>query len=181
MITLCALTKNPAIHHQQCSNFRNQSQKRFQKFHQIKVFLTKKKSGYNVSLKYTPTQNQAENKQQMEQRKQNIIWFNPPYFLNVKTNVGKLFPKLLDLHFPSVHKFHKIFNCNTVKINYFSMKNMGSIISSHNNPVTIIDATVEKKKAVHQTANALCPTSFMKLKLLTTLMMSMYVKCTELS
>ena len=66
-----------------------------------------KKSGYNVSLKNTPTQNQDENNQQREQRKRKIIWFNPPYSLNLKINVGKLFLKLLDCHFPRAHKFHK--------------------------------------------------------------------------
>ena len=67
-----------------------------------------KKSGYNISLKYTPTQSQDESNHQSEQSKQKITWFNPLYFLNVKTNVGKLFLKLLDRHFPRAHKFHKI-------------------------------------------------------------------------
>ena len=87
-----------------------------------------KKSGYNVSLEYSPTQNQDENNQQ---RKRKIIWFNPPYSFNVKTNVRKLFLKLLDRHFLRAHKFHKIFNRNIVKISYCCMKNMGSIISPH--------------------------------------------------
>ena len=87
-----------------------------------------KKSGYNVSLEHSPTQNQDENNQQ---RKRKIIWFNPPYSFNVKTYVRKLFLKLLDRHFLRAHKFHKIFNRNTVKISYCCMKNMGSIISPH--------------------------------------------------
>ena len=44
--------------------------------------------------------------------------FIPPYSLNLKTNVGQLFLKLLDRHFPRAHKFHKIFNRKTVKISY---------------------------------------------------------------
>ena len=64
-----------------------------------------------------------------------------------------MFLKLLDRHFPRAHKFHKIFNPNTVKASYCCMKNMSSIISSHNKqflqPVTkIMDATAGKKKAV---------------------------------
>ena len=94
-----------------------------------------KKSGYNVSLKYTLTHNQDENNQQREQRKRIKIWFNPPYSLNVKENAGKLFLKLLDCHFLREHKCHKIFNRNTVKISYCCMKNMGSITSSHNKQV----------------------------------------------
>ena len=91
-----------------------------------------RRSRYNVSLKYTRTQNQDEKIQQSEQRKRKITWFNPPYSLNVRTNVGKLLLKLLDCHFPKAHKFHKIFNRNKVKRSYRCMKNMGSIISSHN-------------------------------------------------
>ena len=91
-----------------------------------------RKSGYNVSLKYTPAQNQDENNQQREQRKRKIIWFNPPYSLNVRTNVGKLFLKLLNRHFPRAHKFYKIVNRSTVKISYCCMKDMSSVISSHN-------------------------------------------------
>ena len=62
-----------------------------------------KKSGYDVSLKCTPTQNPDENNQQREKMKRKVIWFNPPYSLYVKTNVGKLFLKLLDRHFPRAH------------------------------------------------------------------------------
>ena len=94
-----------------------------------------KKSAYNVSLKYTQTQNQDENNQQSKQRKRKVIWFSLPYSLNVRTNVGKLFLKLLDRHFPRAHKFYKILSRNTVKTSYCCMKNMGSIISSHNKQV----------------------------------------------
>ena len=99
-------------------------QKEFQEFHQMNIFLTDqflvtknalKKSGYDLSQKYNPTQNQDGNNQQREQRKHNIKWFNSPNFLNVKTNLGKLFFKLLDRHSSRAHKFHKIFNRNTVK------------------------------------------------------------------
>ena len=88
-----------------------------------------KKSGYNVSLKYTRMQNQDKNNQQ---RKRKIIWLNQPYSLNVKTNMGQLFLKLVDHHFPRTHKFHKIFNRDTVIISNCCMKNIGSIISSCN-------------------------------------------------
>ena len=68
-------------------------------------------------------------------KKWKIIWFNPPYPLNFKANVGKMFRKLLDHHFPREHKFHKIFNSNTAKISCCCMKNVGSIISSHSKQV----------------------------------------------
>ena len=67
---------------------------------------TLKKSGYKISLRYVPAQNQDKNNEQREQRKRKIIWFNPPYSLNVKTNAGKLFLKLLDHYFPRAHKLY---------------------------------------------------------------------------
>ena len=35
----------------------------------------------------------------------NIIWFNPPFSSNVKTNVGKQFLSLLQKHFPQHRKY----------------------------------------------------------------------------
>ena len=45
-------------------------------------------------MKYSPSQLKQKN------RKRQIISFNPPYSVNVKTNVGKLFMRLTDKHFP---------------------------------------------------------------------------------
>ena len=39
-------------------------------------------------------------------RQRKIIWFSPPYSVNVETNVGKVFVNLI----------HKIFNKNNVKV-----------------------------------------------------------------
>ena len=41
-------------------------------------------SGYKTTLKYTKTTNLNN-----RNRARNIIWFNPPYSQNVKTNIGK--------------------------------------------------------------------------------------------
>ena len=65
-------------------------------------------SGYKTTLTYTKTAN-VNNRN----RARNIIWFNPLYSQNVKTNIGKTFLKLLKKHFPKGHKLHKIFNRNT--------------------------------------------------------------------
>ena len=69
---------------------------------------------------------------QKRKRKRNIIWFNPPYSKNVKTNIGKTFLQLLSKHFPKDHEMHKIFNKNTVKVSYSCMNNISSILSTHN-------------------------------------------------
>ena len=49
-------------------------------------------------------------------RRREIIWFNPPYSMNVKTNIDKVFLSLLHKPFPPTHLLHKIFNKNTAKI-----------------------------------------------------------------
>ena len=68
-------------------------------------------------------------------RSRNITWFNPPFSLNVKTNVGASFLRIVQECFPSNHKLHKICNKNTIKVSYRTMKNMKSILSIHNKKV----------------------------------------------
>ena len=61
-----------------------------------------------------------------------MIWYNPPYSANTKTNIGKIFVNLINKHFPKTNNVHKIFNKNTVKISYSCMSNISSAISGHN-------------------------------------------------
>ena len=61
----------------------------------------------------------------------NILWFNPLFSSNVKTNIGKIFLRLLDKHFPKYHKYYKLFNRNNVKISYSCMQNMASVFQNH--------------------------------------------------
>ena len=84
----------------------------------------------------------------------NIIWFNPPFSQNVRTNITKLFHCLIDKHFPKSHKLHKIFNRNNLKVSYSCIMNMANIIKSHNQKVLMKttrppakgNATAETKK-----------------------------------
>ena len=55
--------------------------------------------------------------------------------MNVKTNIGKEFFKLLNKHFPRNSELNKLFNKNTVKLSYSCTKNMDAIITAHNNRV----------------------------------------------
>ena len=87
-----------------------------------------------LSNQQNSIQNNDEH-QEKKKRKRNVIRYNPPYSINVKTNVGKVFFKLLHKHFPKTHKFYKIFNRNTVKLSYSSMHKMASIITSHNKTI----------------------------------------------
>ena len=49
----------------------------------------------------------------------------------VKTNIGRIFIKLISKHFPPNHKFVKIFNKNTIKRSYSCMPNIRSKIKGH--------------------------------------------------
>ena len=87
-----------------------------------------KESGFSETLNYiAPTTNKEQ-----KNGKRKIIWFNPPFSRSVKNNIGRTFLRLLSKHFPRNHTMHKIFNRNTVKISYRCLRNIGSIISSHN-------------------------------------------------
>ena len=89
-----------------------------------------KNSGFNYSKKFeAPVENTRPN------RNMKTIWFNPLYSLNVKTNIGKVFLKLVRKHFPRSHKFNKIFNLNTIKISYSLMPNLKNLIKEHNSKI----------------------------------------------
>ena len=86
-----------------------------------------KNIAYQATLKFEkPSQNTRRN------RNRKVIWFNPPFSLNVKTKIGKEFFKLIRKHFPINRGFRKIFNLNTIKISYSSMNNMENLIKQHN-------------------------------------------------
>ena len=78
-----------------------------------------RKSGFKENLVYRPKT--TTNK---------VIWFNPPYSVNVKASIGKIFLSLLKKHFLKKNKLHKIFNKNNIKISYSCVSNI-SIIAGH--------------------------------------------------
>ena len=85
------------------------------------------KSGYNYPLEFDPPATVDENKKKNRSRK--ITYFNPPFSLNVASNVGRDFLKLIDEHFPQGHLLRKIINRNSVKISYRCMPHLKSTIS----------------------------------------------------
>ena len=88
-----------------------------------------KASGYGSKLTH------KEKKPPKRTRKLKIIWFNPPYLMNVKTSIGKNFLNLIGRRFPKNHKYHKLFNLNTIKISYSCMNNITDRIKSRNNKI----------------------------------------------
>ena len=87
---------------------------------------------YSKSMKSTPHSSQNRRKN----RQRNIIWFNPPYSMNVQTNIGREFLNLVSKHFPKKHRYNKIFNKNTVKVSYSCTDNLQTIIKNHNRKIS---------------------------------------------
>ena len=78
-------------------------------------------------------------------RQTKITWFNPPYSVNVETNIGKTFLKLIDKHIPKTNKFHK-FKRNNVKVSYSCLPNFAKMIKSHNNRILSEEKTQDQPK-----------------------------------
>ena len=96
-----------------------------------------KQSGHDEKLTYTerkkPATHTAQNSRKNRQR--NIIWFNPPYSMNVQTNIGREFLNLVSKHFPKNHRYNKIFNKNSIKVSYSCTDNLQTIIKKHNRKI----------------------------------------------
>lgn len=92
-----------------------------------------RKSGYTHKLEFKPPPQGPQT--QNRKRRRNVIWFNPPYNKNVKTNIGRAFISLINRSFPTGHKLRKIFNRNTLKLSYSCMPNVKQLIDGHNKAI----------------------------------------------
>ena len=94
------------------------------------------KSGYDFKLKFDPATATNANKgsRKNRTRTRKIVWFNPPFSRNIEKNIGKDFFKIVD-NFPKNNILAGIINRNRIKMSYKTMKNMGQVISSHNQKV----------------------------------------------
>ena len=96
-------------------------------------------AGYTERVKYESEINESK---PPRNRKRNIIWYNPPYNKSVSTNIGRVLLNLLDKHFHKEHKLNKIFNRNSIKVNYSCTRSIEHIIKNHNRKIT--DSYIEK-------------------------------------
>ena len=87
------------------------------------------KSGYTCKLRFTPKNSTRKIRRP---RKRNITWYNPPFDMRVRTNLGKKFLCIVCECFPRGHALRPIFNCNTLKLSYSCMPNVKSTIDAHN-------------------------------------------------
>ena len=104
-----------------------------------------KENGHNYTLNYTPNHNRHENskakprteehhetepkhtgcqKTRRNTRTRKITCFDPPFSMNIATNIEKNFCVLLNEGFPKSSKLHKIINKNTIKLSCSCMANI---------------------------------------------------------
>ena len=107
-----------------------------------------KQCGYRDSIQYNKNTNrQKADKKEKKKRKRKVVWYNPPFHEQMKTDIGRQFLKLIDKHFGKKRKdnLHKIFNRKTVKISYSCTPNFGTLIKQHNN--RIMDGKKREERA----------------------------------
>ena len=97
-------------------------------------------SGYKENLiqKDLPCSNK------IKQRK--IIWFNPPYSVNLEENIRKTFLRLIDKHFSKTNRFHKIFNKNNIRVSCSCLPNFANMIKAHNKRILSEEKTQDQPK-----------------------------------
>lgn len=88
------------------------------------------KSGFKENLEFKKSSNQPR-----KNRKRNIIWFNPPFNQAVSNNIGREFNALIEKHFPTHHRYRKLFNRSNVRLSYSCTQNVRTIIDNHNKKI----------------------------------------------
>lgn len=93
-----------------------------------------KESGYDFKLKFDPSVSvQQEAKKRTRKRK--VVYFNPPWSSDIKTNVGKQFLQIVKSTFHKKHPLYKICNRSTMKVSYSCLPNIKTEISKHNKKI----------------------------------------------
>ena len=106
-------------------------------------------------MKYEKHSNQP--KKRNRSSKKHILWWNPPFSLNVKTNIGAKFLKLIDKHFPKSSPLHEVFNRNKVKVSYRNTSNLKKIISSQNSKIIRQFENKDQNKTCNCPKTKTCP------------------------
>ena len=112
-------------------------------------------NGYRAKLQYTPPQQAGKCKKRHRNRR--IIWYNPPYSLDVRSDLGHDFPLLIDKHFHKSHPLCKIINRNT-KISYSFTNNIGHLIKGHNKRI-LEKSNSDSQPSISKTYNCRAKTS----------------------
>ena len=88
-------------------------------------------SGFDKELKFNPSTGKGE-RERKRIRKRHVLWYTPPYSMNVKTRIGGSLFFILNKHFPKGSELHKLFNKNTIKISYSCLPNFDAILKGIN-------------------------------------------------
>ena len=121
----------PSMISKRLSNISSSEEKFNEAKHEYKNAL--ESSGYTEQIAYKQSTTTTTKKKKA--RKRQVVWYNPPYSMNVSTELGRKFFALLDKHFPKDHRLHKLINRSTVKLSYSCMPNVGRILKGHNRSV----------------------------------------------
>ena len=111
------------------------------------------KSGYNEKLEYKGEKAVKSRKR----KKKNVMWFTPPFNIQVKTNVGRMFLKLIDKHFPKNSMLASVFNRTNLKISYSCTENLERIVKKHNNKILNSKPVNTTKKDCNCRKKTNCP------------------------
>ena len=81
------------------------------------------KSGFTEELKYNnkDRKGQTRNKEKRK-RRMKMIWINPPFSLSVKTNIGKLFFKMIKKNFPKSDRKDRVIHKEITMESYLFYK-----------------------------------------------------------
>ena len=93
-----------------------------------------KEAGYKEDLQYNPSKPQDEEK---KKRRRKVIWFNPPWSQNIKTDVIGRFLTLVRKHFKKGSTLYHLFNTKKLKASYSTGPNMKQLIAGHNRKVIL--------------------------------------------
>ena len=73
------------------------------------------RAGHRDKLVYKPKDNMVE-AEPVKKRSRGIIWFNPPWSSNIRTNIGGKFIYLVKKLFPRSSPLYRIFNTKKIKV-----------------------------------------------------------------
>ena len=94
------------------------------------------KSGFiNTKIKFDVNVEKPNSNEAKRKRNRNIIWFTPPFNVQVVTNIGRTFLHLIRKHFPKTNELNKIFDKNKMKVGYSCFENLDRIIKKHNRKI----------------------------------------------
>ena len=111
------------------------------------------KAGYREKLEYVegPVSKNGRN------RGRKITWFNPPFTVSLKTNLGKDFLTTMDQCFPQGHPLRKIINRNNIKVSYSCMPSMDRRIKGMNASKLEPKQSEESREDTACKCRATCP------------------------